>query len=395
MQDRRLSPSGSSALFKPVDLGGGLRLNNRIVMAPMTRSRAEEPSGVPSRHAAEYYAQRASAGLIVTEGTNISQEGKGYSRTPGIFTAEHVAAWREVTSAVHDRVAGSKIFLQLWHVGRVAHHDVSGVQPVAPSALRVDAKVWLRRPDGWEGRVDCTAPREMDQRDIARVVDDYRAAAERAMEAGFDGVEIHAANGYLIDQFLRGTTNQRRDRYGGSIKRRLQFVREVVCGVTRAVGAERVGIRFSPLIGFPDARDREIESTLLAAAEWLDGVRIGYVHIVESDNADLAADHARPGEVESVGPDFRREFRQRFDGPIVLAHRYDLARARHALNAGVADLIAFGRPFIANPDLVDRLKNGWPLGDSDLATWYGGTARGYVDYPVYQEYPARLPEISR
>jgi N-ethylmaleimide reductase len=367
-------------LFDPFTLRGGIELANRIAMAPMTRARAAA-SDLPSPFAAEYYAQRASAGLVITEGTIISPVAKGYSLTPGIFNEEQAEAWSRVAEAVHGASPGSRIFTQLWHVGRISHPDISGHQPVAPSPQKApNGKVWLERADGWKGNIDCGEPRALSAGDIAATVNDYRAAARFAAKAGFDGIEIHAANGYLIDQFLRATTNRRTDEYGGPTVNRLRFMREVVEAVCDELGAGRVGIRFSPIVQFGDTADPAIEDTILQAARWLDQQELAYLHVVESENQDLFADTERGQAGESVADQFRVRLRERFAGPIVLAYRYDLDRAEAVLESGLADLIAMGRPFIANPDLVERLRDGVELAESDTSTWYGGGAAGYTDY---------------
>ncbi|MGY4711627.1 alkene reductase [Mycolicibacterium sp. CBM1] len=364
----------SSTLFEPYTLRGGRTLNNRVVMAPMTRSRASEPGDVPSPAAALYYAQRASAGLIVTEATNISLSAKGYSQTPGIYDEAQQQRWAEVTSAVHEAVSGSTIFMQLWHVGRLSAQEVSGSQPVAPSALQAPTTVWVKRANGWTGMVQCDPPRALHTDEIPGVVDMFTSAAKRAIEAGADGVELHGANGYLIDQFMRGTTNRRTDEYGGSISNRLRFLREVVSSVADAVGPQRLGIRLSPVVGIEDAKDPEIFDTTLQAAKWLDEQQLAYLHLAESDVSWLDA-----------GPltdRFRADLRAAFSGPIIVAANYDRVRAEAIIDNGFADLVAFGRPFIANPDLVSRLASAAALAESNPATWYGGDHQGYTDYPT-------------
>lgn len=368
-------------LFEPTQLRGGLTVSNRIVMAPMTRSRAEA-GDLPSPHAAEYYAQRATAGLQITEGTIISPEGKGYSLTPGLYNQEQAKLWAQITDAVHDRVPGSRIFSQLWHVGRISHSDISGHQPVGPSAIRPpSAKVFLKRDDGWQGNIAPGDPREMTLADIKSAVADFRASARLAGQSGFDGVELHGANGYLIDQFLRASTNQRTDAYGGPIHARLRFLQEVVTAVCEELGPDRVGVRFSPIVEYGDTEDPQIEAAILTAAEWLDTQGVAYVHVIESDATDLLADSMYGQRWGSVADTFRQQLRERFQGSIILAYRYNIERAEAALQSGLADLIAMGRPFIANPDLVSRLQTGAEIAESNTATWYGGGAEGYIDYP--------------
>ncbi|WP_035059400.1 alkene reductase [Andreprevotia chitinilytica] len=361
----------SRRLFSAYSLNH-LSLPNRIVMAPMTRARTSQPGNVPNALMAEYYAQRASAGLIVTEATQISPSGQGYSFTPGIHSAEQVNGWRKVTDAVH--AAGGRIYLQLWHVGRVSHaifHD--GGQPLAPSAIQPKGtQVWIVGDDGAGRMVDCSMPRELAVEEIADIVEDFRIAARNAMTAGFDGVEIHGANGYLIDQFLRTTSNLRTDDYGGSAQKRLRFLQEVVTAVTEEIGVERVGLRLAPFITFKDMADPEIIDTMLLASAWLDG-RVSYIHLSEADWDDAP----------KIPDDFRVQLRQRFGGTIIVAGGYDELRAESILEAGWADLVAFGRPFVANPDLPARLNQNWPLAALDPASLFGGDGKGYVTYPAY------------
>ncbi|MGA9869546.1 MAG: alkene reductase [Rhodococcus sp. (in: high G+C Gram-positive bacteria)] len=366
--------ASQSDLFTPLTFGTTHALN-RVVMAPMTRSRAAQPGDTPTRDTAEYYAQRASAGLIVTEGTNISPEGKGYSLTPGIWSDEQTIAWKVVTDAVHH--AGGRIFCQLWHVGRISNRAASGTQPVAPSAITAPGiSVWVARQDGTSGMAACEEPREMDAGDITRVVNDYAAAAANALRAGFDGVELHGANGYLIDQFLRSTTNFRTDSYGGDRQRRTQFLIDVVDAVSRVVGPGRVGVRLSPFVDFPDTRDPEIWDTTLTAASRLCAAGIAYLHIAESD-VDATS-------TWDITDDWRQSLRAAFSGPIIVAHNYNRETATAIIATGLADAVAFGRPYIANPDLVERFRSGYPLSTSRHETWYGGTAVGYTDYPRFQ-----------
>ncbi|MBD3924243.1 alkene reductase [Nocardioides cavernae] len=363
-----------SNLFSPITLRGGVRLANRIVMAPMTRSRATEADELQTPFAPEYYAQRATAGLVITEATNISREGKGYSKTPGVHTDAHQEAWSAVASAVHEAVKGSVVFMQMWHVGRVSVQEVSGLQPVAPSAVTAEGSVWVERADGWSGLVDCDAPRELSVEDIDRIVGDFADAADRAVAAGMDGVELHGANGYLIDQFMRRGTNKRTDEFGGSLENRLRFLGRVTEAVAERIGADKVGVRLSPIVSFPDGGDDDIEDTIVAAARLLDGHGIAYLHIAEYD-------YSWPEPIP-VDPEFRKQLRSAFAGPIVVAGNYDRRRADEVLETGLVDLVAFGRPFIGNPDLPARLRDGIALAESDRSTWYGGGAEGYTDYPA-------------
>ena len=360
-------------LFQPYRLGA-LELPNRIVMAPMTRCRTTQPGDVANALMAQYYAQRASAGLIISEATQISRQGQGYSFTPGIYSAEQLAGWRRVTTAVH--AAGGRIFLQLWHVGRMSHaclHD--GAPPVAPSALAPEAQVWVADADGVGRMLDCPTPRALEIGEIAGIVDDFRRGAANALAAGFDGVEIHGANGYLIDQFLRSTANQRSDAYGGSLHRRIRFLDEVATAVAGEVGAERTGVRLAPFITARGMNCPEIIPAILAAAERLNELGLAYIHLSEADWDDAP----------QVPEDFRHALRRVFKGGLIVAGRYDAARAEAILRAGLADLCAFGRPFIANPDLPRRYALGLPLADFAASRLFGGDAHGYTDYPAYPD----------
>ncbi|MBD3924274.1 alkene reductase [Nocardioides cavernae] len=365
--------SAERLLLKPYTLRGGIELENRVVMAPMTRARASEPDGIPSPEAATYYSQRAGAGLVVTEATNISLHGKGFGQTPGCYTDQQEAAWADVADAVHSR--GGCIFMQHWHVGRLASRETCGDVPLAPSQQTAPARVWAVRSDGWKGAVPCDEAREMTVSDIRQVVNEHRDAAVRAVRAGFDGVELHGANGYLIDQFLRSTTNKRQDDYGGSPTARCRFLSEVVDAVVDAIGAKRVGVRLSPRIGYADGADPEMETTTLLAASVLEGKGIAYLHVAEADS--LADD------LEPLSEEFRADLRERFTGPLIVAHQYDVNRGEAALASGLADLVAFGRPFLANPDLVDRIAHGVPWAPTpEKKFWYSGEDSGYIDWPT-------------
>lgn len=360
-------------LFRPVNLGS-LLLPNRIVMPPMTRSRASQPGDVPNALMAEYYAQRASAGLIVSEGTWISPLGKGYAWTPGIHTQAQVDGWRLVTDAVHG--AGGTIFAQLWHVGRLSHTSLLGGQsPVSSSAIQADGvNVFVAEADGRPGFVQASMPRALSVEDIRAVVDDYRQAAGNAVAAGFDGVELHAANGYLVNQFIDSHANDRSDQYGGALENRLRFLGEVARALVDGVGgdASRVGVRLAPLTTLNGCVDADPETTYLAAAKLLGDIGVGYIHIAEADWDD--APHMPLA--------FKQRLRAAFPGMLIYAGKYDGARAREALDAGWADAIAFGRPFVANPDLPARLRQGAPLAPHDRDTLFGGGAHGLTDYPA-------------
>jgi N-ethylmaleimide reductase len=351
-------------LFQPMRLGD-IELANRIVMAPLTRSRAGA-GDVPTALNAAYYAQRASAGLIISEGTQISPQGKGYAFTPGIHADAQVAGWRLVTEAVHAE--GGRIFAQLWHVGRISHPSLQpdGALPVGPSAIRPAGQAFTET-----GFQPFVTPRALETEEIAGILADYAHATEAARRAGFDGVEIHAANGYLIDQFLRSSTNHRTDRYGGSVENRVRLLVEVVEAVTSAWGdARRVGLRLSPVSPANDISDADPAATFLHAVEAVNRFGIGYLHVVEG------ATGGPRGNFDSTP--LRRAFR----GLYMANNGYGLDMALEARRKGTAELVAFGRPFIANPDLVERLRRGAPLAEPDRDTFYGGDARGYTDYPA-------------
>jgi N-ethylmaleimide reductase len=335
-------------------------------MAPLTRSRTGS-RGIPGPLNAEYYAQRASAGLIIAEATQISRQGQGYAFTPGIHDAEQVEGWKQVTNAVHR--AGGRIVLQLWHVGRISHPSLQpdGGLPVAPSAIKPEGKAFTEA-----GFQDFVTPRTLETREIAGIVEDYRRAAENAKAAGFDGVEIHAANGYLIDQFLRDKTNRRSDDYGGSIANRVRFLAEVTEAVVGVWGGDRTGIRISPVSPANDIADSDPQALFDHVVQALKPFGLAYLHVVEG---------ATGGPRDNLTFDFQA-LRQAFDGAYMANNGYDLDLAQDALRAGCADLIAFGRPFIANPDLVERLRVSAPLNALDKDTLYGGDARGYIDYPA-------------
>ena len=359
-------------LFTPVSVGRH-QLSNRVVMAPMTRCRSAQPGDIPTDLMATYYAQRATAGLIITEATQISPQGKGYSFTPGIYSDAQVNGWQKVTSAVHN--AGGKIFSQLWHVGRMSHPSFhQGELPVAPSAIAFDGQVWIYDEQEKRGKkVACPVPRALETHEIKKIVDDYRRAAANAIRAGFDGVEIHGANGYLIDQFLRTTSNQRTDQYGGSQQNRLRFLTEVVTAVATEIGAGRTGIRLAPFITARGMACPEILDTMLAAADFLNQQQLAYIHLAEADWDDAP----------TVPEDFRQALRKRFNGKIMVAGKFDKHRAEKMLANGYADLIAFGRLFVANPDLVARLQYNLPLANFEGELLFGGDSRGYTDYPAH------------
>lgn len=366
-------------MFTPHRLGA-LTLPNRIVMPPMTRSRAAD-GNVATAEMAAYYAQRASAGLIVSEGTQISQQGQGYAWTPGIHSAEQVQGWRQVTDAVH--AAGGRIYAQLWHVGRVSHVALQpdGAAPVSSSALLAEGvKVFVDPtgvgPEAGVGEmIQHSMPRALREDEIPGIVADYAQAARNALAAGFDGVELHGANGYLINQFIDSQANQRTDAYGGSLQNRLRFLREVVQAVVEVAGGERVGVRLAPLTTLQGAVDDTPQATYLAAAHLLGEMGVGYLHIAEVD-----WDDAPPMPVA-----FKQALRMVYPGTLIYAGKYTAERAEQALAEGWADLIGFGRPFIANPDLPERLRTGATLNPPDRATFFGGGAEGFTDYPALEE----------
>ena len=357
-------------LFCPLRLGH-FQLANRIVMPPMTRSRASQPGDVANALMAEYYAQRASAGLIISEGTQVSPLGKGYAWTPGIYSAEQVAGWRLVTDAVHAK--GGLIFAQLWHVGRVTHSDnIGGAQPISASAIKAEGvRVFIDNGSEAPGFVEVSTPRAMTQQDIDAVVAEFRQAARHALEAGFDGIELHGANGYLINQFLDSGSNARTDNYGGSLENRLRFLRQVTSAVIAEIGAERVGVRLAPLTTLNGTVDADPESTYTAAARLLGSHQIAYLHIAEADWDDAP----------QMRVEFKQAIRSAFPNVLIYAGKYDAVRARAAIREGWADLIGFGRPFIANPDLPERIRSGAPWAQHDPATLFGGGAHGLTDYP--------------
>ena len=363
--------SNERNLFTPFQLGP-YELRNRLVMAPMTRSRAGE-GNVPGELAVEYYAQRAGAGLIVTEGTQVSPQGVGYTSTPGMHSAEQVAGWRRITDAVHDR--GGRIFAQLWHVGRVSHPSFHGGElPVAPSAIGFEGQVFT-----YQGLRPFVTPRALETEEIPGVVAQFAAAAERAYEAGFDGVELHGANGYLIDQFLRDGSNHRRDAYGGTIQNRVRFLAEATRAVVDVWGGDRVGVRLSPRNPFNGMSDSDPVATFSYAAYALNGLGLAYLHVSEP----VAGPMAQPGE--RVTPALRAVFR----GPLIVNGGYDAESGNAAIARGEGDLVAYGVPFLANPDLPRRLREGEPLNAPDRDTFYTGGERGYTDYPTLDEVAAR------
>lgn len=367
-------------LFTPTSLGT-FTLPNRIVLPPLTRSRSSQPGNIPNALMATYYRQRAGAGFMVTEGTQIEPRGQGYAWTPGIHSPEQIEGWKAVTQAVHAE--GGVIFAQLWHVGRVSHTSLqpAGAEPVAPSAIpATNVKVFVETGPGEGMLADPSTPRALSNVEVKALVQLYAQAARNAMEAGFDGVEIHCANGYLVNQFISAHTNVRTDEYGGSLLNRLRFLREVAQAVADAVGPERLGIRFAPLFASTDEErvylglvEENPHETYVEAVKILEEIGVAYLSLAEAD-WDSAPE---------LPDSFRTAVRAAFSGTIIYAGKYTPERAAEAIEAGWADLIAFGRAFIANPDLPVRFANGWRLNALDPSSMYGGTEKGYIDYPTH------------
>ncbi len=352
-------------IFAPYTMGS-LQLKNRTVMAPLTRSRAET-GNLPSRFAADYYSQRAGAGLIVTEATQAGAGGQGYIATPGIHSPEQLSAWRKVTDAVHSK--GGLIFVQLWHVGRISHPDFrNGQVPVAPSAIAPRGVQTFTA----EGLKDIPPPRALEIAEIKVIVEEFRSAAANARAAGFDGIEVHGANGYLLDQFLEDGTNKRTDEYGGSVENRARLLFEVIAAVSQVWPSDRIGVRLSPGGTFNDMCDCHPADTFGYVAKRMATLNLAYLHLIEP----------APSTGEHPLPDLSaRYFRPLYRGTLIVAAGYTRKRAKDVLQQGQADLVAFGQPFLANPDLVERFRRSAKLNQPDPATYYGGGAEGYTDYP--------------
>ncbi len=361
----------ASKLFDPYKLGN-ITLTNRAVMAPLTRNRALA-GFVPNPLAVEYYGQRASAGLLITEASQVSQQGQGYQDTPGIYTKEQVAGWRKVTDRVHER--GGHIYIQLWHVGRISHTSLqaNGGAPVAPSAIRANTKTFVGG-----AFADVSEPRAIELNEIPGIVDSFRRAAANAIEAGFDGVEIHGANGYLLDQFAKNGTNKRTDAYGGSIENRARLMIEVAQAVAAEAGADRTGIRISPVTPANDVSDSNPQPLFDHIVDQLNALKLVYIHVIEGST----------GGPRDNAPFDYASLRKRFSGTYIANNGYDFKLATEVLDQNKADLIAFGKLFISNPDLVERLKLGAPLNPFDKMTFYGGGAKGYTDYPALRQQAA-------
>ncbi len=350
-------------LFTPIKIGD-MELKNRMIMAPLTRNRAG-PGNVPQDMNVIYYEQRAGAGLIITEGSQISVQGSGYPSTPGIYSKEQIAGWKRVTDAVHAR--GGRIFIQLWHTGRISHSSFQkdGALPVAPSAIKANGEAVT-----YEGMQPFETPRALETSEIPGIVADYVTAAKNAKEAGFDGVEIHAANGYLIDQFLRDGSNHRKDEYGGDIANRMRFLKEVVEKVIEVWGPNHVGVRLSPENTFNDIQDSQPQKTFDAVARMLSDYPLAYLHVLEGNmiTGDRVVDY--------------KQLRENFSGLYMSNHGYDQASGNKAIGEGTADMVAFGKLFLANPDLPERFAQEAALNVPDVDTFYGGNEKGYTDYPA-------------
>src|ERR1700738_5147683 len=360
--------SKPTKLFEPYKLGP-LTLPNRLVMAPLTRNRAVAGM-VPSPLAIEYYGQRASAGLLVTEASQVSQQGQGYQDTPGIYSREQVAGWRKVTDRVHER--GGRIFIHIWHVGRISHISLqpNNGAPVAPSAIRAKGKTFVNN-----SFTEISEPRALALEEIPGIIEDFKRGTANALAAGFDGVEIHGANGYLLDQFAQDGANKRTDAYGGSIENRAKLMLEVSRVVAAEAGADRTGIRISPVTPANDVSDSDPQPLFDHIVEGLNALKLTYIHVIEGAT----------GGPRDIAPFDYGSLRKRFKQAYIANNGYDFELATKVLAADEADLIAFGKPFLANPDLVERLKRGAPLNAADKATFYGGSAKGYTDYPALGE----------
>ena len=371
---------------------GPYTLKNRMVMAPLTRSRSQQPGNIPGRLNAFYYAQRAGAGLIISEATQISQQGQGYAWTPGIHSPDQIEGWRLVAEAVHD--ADGLMFMQLWHVGRISHPALQpkGALPVAPSAIAPTGMAFITNDKGEPEFVPFVTPRALETEELPDLVKQYVQAAKNAFSAGLDGIEIHAANGYLLDQFLNSSTNRRTDAYGGSIENRTRLLLEVVDAVARVCGSDRVGVRISPLGVFNDMGDENPEALFAHVAEQLDSRDLAYLHVVDPSWGG----HQTTDVPDPRGLALMSMIREHYTGTLLLCGGYTQERAETAIQAHQADLVAFGRLFIANPDLPERFRQHAPLNTPDESRFYGGGAAGYVDYPTLRQESGEesLPDLS-
>jgi len=361
-----------TTIFDPLKIGD-LTLNNRFVMAPLTRMRSKQPGNIPHELNAKYYAQRASAGLIISEATQVCQEGQGYPATPGIHSSQQVDGWKLVTEAVHNE--GGKIFLQLWHVGRISHrsHQVNNELPVAPSAIKASGGTYSK---DWK-QVAFETPRALDLQEIPSVIEQFRQGAKNAKDAGFDGVEVHGANGYLLDQFLQDGSNVRTDNYGGSIENRARLLLEVVDASIAVWTANTVGVRLSPYGTFNDMKDSDPVALFTYVLSELEKRKIAYVHLIEPRATSAGGDD----KINEAAIDAAKLFRKSFSGVLISAGGYNPQNAKQAVESGLVDAVAFGRFYISNPDLVRRVEEGKELNKYDRATFYGGGEKGYTDYP--------------
>ncbi len=361
-----------TTIFDSIKLGD-LILNNRFVMAPLTRMRSKQPGNIPHELNAKYYAQRSSAGLIISEASQVSQQGQGYPGTPGIHTKEQVEGWKLVTKAVHEN--NGKIFLQLWHVGRISHrsHQINNELPVAPSAIKPSGGIYSAE---WK-EVAFETPRALEKSEISGIIEQFKQGAINAKEAGFDGVEVHGANGYLLDQFLQDGSNIRTDNYGGSIENRALLLLEVVDAVTEIWGSNKVGVRLSPYGTFNDMKDSNPIALFTYVLKELEKRKISYVHLIEPRSSSAGGSD----KIDENAVATAKLFRKNFSGILISAGGYNAQSAKEVIESGDADAIAFGRLFISNPDLVTRIKEGKELNKYNRATFYGGGEKGYTDYP--------------
>jgi N-ethylmaleimide reductase len=355
-------------IFEPIKMSNST-LKNRVVMAPLTRSRADN-SGNPTDMMTEYYAQRSGAGLIISEATNISKEAYGYELTPGIFSNDQIAGWKKITQAVHKK--DGKIFCQLWHCGRISHEDLQpdGQKPVAPSAINPDAEAFVNGE-----KKKTPTPRALETQEISRIISEYVVAAKNAIEAGFDGVEVHSANGYLLHQFISDSSNKRDDQYGGSIENRCRFTLDTISAVVSAIGADKVGIRLAPVSDFNNVSTENPQKTYEYIVEQLNEFNINYIHVIEGKTQ---------GDRDYLNFDYK-SLKEKFNGLYIGNNNYDLELAKKRTEDNSVDMVCFGRPFIANPDLVTRFKENASLNELDEDTMYSGGEHGYTDYPKLNE----------
>lgn len=361
-----------TSLFNILKLGD-LTLQNRIIMAPLTRMRSKQPGNIPYELNAQYYQQRATAGLIISEATQISQQGQGYPATPGIHSPQQVEGWKLVTDSVHEK--GGKMFLQLWHVGRISHssHQPGSTLPVAPSAIQPSGKTFTA---SWQ-QVDFETPHALEVSEIKAILEDYRKACENAKQAGFDGVEVHGANGYLLDQFLQDGSNKRTDEYGGSIENRAKLLLEVIDVAVNIWGHGRVGVRLSPYSKFNDMSDSDPIALFSYVLSQINHRQLAYVHMIEPRASNAGGSDG----IAADAPSTAEIFRKNFSGAFISAGGYTPQTAKSAVEAGLVDAVAFGRLYLANPDLPERIRAGADLNKYNRATFYGGTEKGYTDYP--------------